>query len=162
MIRRVLAALLLAACMAVADPLPFSDVTVDGTSLQPTALVNELLQSVMARQGDAIWNRDREDGYIIHETRASPDYQGAISLMQRSLLLDLSFSDMYWVRTNLLGSAFTADTLPVYTNLVDVFLDAGMSSNGWRRATSYDPAGDVWTDIDDPLWEREGNGFGVF
>ena len=34
------------------------------------------------------------------------------------------------------------------------------SENGWRRATSWDPAVDDWTAVDGPMWEKPGNGYG--
>jgi hypothetical protein len=55
----------------------------------------------------------------------------------------------------------TATVLPVYTNFVDFALDAGISTNGFRRATSYDRAVDDWTDPDDAMWSRAGNGYGT-
>lgn len=35
------------------------------------------------------------------------------------------------------------------------------SENGWRRATSYNPATDDWTNPDGAMWEKSGNGYGV-
>jgi hypothetical protein len=57
-----------------------------------------------------------------------------------------------------------AASFPVYgsADFAAFCADAGMSPDGWRRATVYDPATDDWTDLDDPMWTREGNGFGWF
>ena len=39
-------------------------------------------------------------------------------------------------------------------------LNTNMSDYGWRRASNWDPSSDDWTDLDDPMWSRVGNGHG--
>lgn len=49
--------------------------------------------------------------------------------------------------------------IPVFD--LESFRDvAGLHADGWRRATSWDPATDDWTDLEDAMWSRDGNGFG--
>lgn len=55
----------------------------------------------------------------------------------------------------------SAVDLPVYTNFVEFALDAGLSTNGFRRATSYQREVDDWTNPDAAMWSRAGNGYGI-
>jgi len=44
-----------------------------------------------------------------------------------------------------------------YTNFLQ---DAGMSTNGFRRATTFYRGSDDWTDVEGAMWQRPENGYG--
>lgn len=162
------AIILVAAIASAAMAATFTDVTQDGINLQDISLVNQILASAAVRieigeQGPVgPWLALVEAGYIIHDAQFSPS-------TCRTLQYEFEAEDWgTWVRTNTLADVVPLGTFPAenqfprYTNIVELYADAGMSTNGWRRATNWDPSADDWTDLDDPMWTRDGNGFGQF
>ncbi len=64
----------------------------------------------------------------------------------------------WYIGTNM---PLAIETLATYTNFIQFSASAGLSSNGWRRATTYIRETDDWTDVEDPMWRRPENGYGT-
>ena len=66
-----------------------------------------------------------------------------------------------WLATNTLPAAGSTNAPANYASLPEFYAAASMSTNGYRRATVYDPdAGDDWTVLYGGMWTNAGNGYG--
>jgi len=66
-----------------------------------------------------------------------------------------------WLATNSLPAVGTTNAPVNYASRAEFYAAAPMASNGYRRATVYDPdAGDDWTVLEGGMWTNAGNGYG--
>jgi len=147
----------------------FTDMTVDGVILSETSTHNELYQSFYERYRFASATTN-ETTFAQHapgweftevEDPASSFSYGTWLQMQYWVEYSSSAVGKWAMCTNAPSQvAALADLLPI-TNTVQVFSAAGMSTNGWRKATVYDPDIHNWEDPYDAMWTNTvGNGYG--
>ena len=69
------------------------------------------------------------------------------------------YGSMRWLYPH--SVADSLDALPDIPDWGDFCVtNTSMPDDGWRRATSWNPLVDDWTNLDDPMWSRAGNGHG--
>jgi len=162
MIRRLIFALIMLAG-SIIHAATFTDVTAPGFLIRSAAAWNEVeigYNQRLALHGAGLISTNLYSvaGSGLQYLRAASGMPAhtAVRLFQERVY-DLAVQGWY-IGTNMPD---TAEVLPTYTNFVDFASDAGMATNGFRRATSYNRAEDDWTDPADAMWSRSGNGYGT-
>jgi len=147
----------------------FTDMTVDGVILSETSTHNELYQSFYERYRFASATTN-ETTFAQHapgweftevEDPASSFSFGTWLQMQYWVEWSSSAVGMWSMCTNAPSQVGGLADLLLITNTAQVFAAAGMSTNGWRKATVYDPDIHNWEDPYDEMWTNTvGNGYG--
>ena len=165
----------------------FTDVTVQGTDFLSKSVLNELIESFNARLPEwgagaggaglstklAIW-ADGDDIQFQSNASVSNSFEGLQARIENQVTNDTgAYGDdapgkkIFQMRWIVPAARAIADIVPTYQ--LDAFdmtwLEfcaevPGLSNYGWRRASDWDPSVDDWTDLDDPMWARAGNGHG--
>jgi len=146
----------------------FTDVTVVGTPYLTYDVLYELHRSDLARGGGFTGLLQSE--IPPQNTDELYEYGEEVNVRSSTLnprphlyywrLYAEDLWDLGWI--NSIPSPITNIDDIVYSDQVSYFVDAGLSSNGWRNATNYNPLVNDWKDFDDPMYIYRTNAFGEF
>ncbi len=146
---------LVMAVAAAATPAAFTDVTVSGINLQDIDIINEVVNAIEERRLAAD-PYHYEDLLPLVETNDSLQ----VYVLWRNMQTVASAMRGYYRDP---GVSLTNATFPVFASAEALYERAGMSTNGWRKATVFDPAVHEWRDPADAMWTNQvGNGWGLF
>ena len=156
----------------------FTDVTITGTAYLTVDVLNEIEQSVLSRgtkprglhgSGAGAWESVASWSYV------GPGEEGDIASRASHSTQKSVLEWLYWIRAfcsqwlwkgwiNELPAESVLDVADftdiTHTNQVDYFIAAGLSSNGWRSATNYNPEVNNWRDFDDQMYNYRTNSLG--
>ncbi len=137
----------------------FTDVTIEGTPYLTTNVLYEIYISALLREGDLYKEVDPvvSVNYMLTDPEAGDQIGRRFITGPGSRNINLLAAARDVVRLyykEWLPSAITnaVPSLVSYPTINDFFAAAGLSSNGWRRAYSYDPATNDWRDVADPMY----------
>ena len=160
---------ILVMCGSVVWGATFTDVTVEGTPYLTTNVLIELELSALSRGLNPDGNRFPFSGSGHPANQKITDSDIAfIEVGDRANALSYGltyhyvtrFADMRVMCNNawriwipeIPTHGFESWEGLFYTNQVDFFVEAGLSPNGWRNATNYNPAVNNWRDFNDPMY----------
>jgi hypothetical protein len=140
----------------------FTDVTIEGTPYLTTNVLSELQASYLSR--GASW--DTSPQYNSLSRHLDPDFPEGVIIDRGNYTALYGYRQIaasYWAGgwiNQLPTNSFASIDALAYTNQVAYFVAAGLSSNGWRNATNYNPAVNDWRDFDDPMYIYRTNASG--
>ena len=148
----------------------FTDVTVTGTPYLTTNVLMEIDESVRVRAKryshyrDTLYkDADPEIDYLPLGYKVMREPFTGMILNKNYIYSPVNrYAFVVEVRKWIAGAwSFWIPSIPSgltnssdigYTSKTDFFIDAGLSSNGWRRAFSYDATTNDWRDFSDPMF----------
>jgi len=135
----------------------FTSVTNRGQAYLTTDILNEIYTSMLYRTSSPLSDPSLSVIYSSVEASVGDPIGSSktgefFSGYRNTLRVGRRFVGNEYSKWLVTAPTGNVESISSYTNMLDFFVDAGLSSNGWRVAYEYNTASNDWTDLDDPMY----------